>query len=85
MGSAALTGTLVLDVSNIELYNGMQIELLSGNYTGEWASVQLSGTSSECMNYKVTVTYEQGHALATLSEVPLCGFAVLLVNSFWFL
>jgi hypothetical protein len=49
--TAQLGGTLVLDVSSLDIYDGMTIALVSGNITSQWNSVQLQATTSECVAY----------------------------------
>ena len=71
--SVSLSGDLVLDLSGIDVYDGMQFTLVtSNNITGQWQTVSLSGSTSECVEYQVDVTYTQQLAIGTLTTVSLC-------------
>ena len=85
--SVSLSGDLVLDLSGIDVYNGMQFTLVtSNNITGQWESVSLSGLTSECVEYQVDVTYTQQFAVGTLTTVSLCfGSIALIVQAMCFL
>ena len=79
-GSVSLAGSLVLDVSGIDVYDGMSFTLINAtSITGQWQSVLLSGETSDCVEYQVNVTYEQSQALATLTQVDLCGSSKLML------
>ena len=71
--SVSLSGDLVLDVSALDVYDGMTFTLINANnITGQWQSVSLSGSTSECVEYQVDVTYTQQVAIGTLTTVSLC-------------
>ena len=70
--SVSLSGDLVLDLSGIDVYNGMQFTLVtSNNITGQWDTTS-SFSTSECVEYQVDVTYTQQFAIGTLTTVSLC-------------
>jgi hypothetical protein len=72
--SAVLSGNLVLDISELGVYNGMQIMLLNASsITGEWQSVLLQGTSSDCTQTQVSITYTTSEVVASLTVVDLCS------------
>ncbi len=76
--SVSLSGDLVLDLSGIDVYDGMQFTLVtSNNITGQWQTVSLSGSTSECVEYQVDVSYTQQFAIGTITKVALCGFGSL--------
>jgi hypothetical protein len=84
--SVSLSGNLVLDLSGIDVYNGMQFTLVtSNNITGQWDGVTATSTS-ECVEYQVDVTYESTVAIGTLTTVSLCfGSIALIVQAMCFL
>ena len=70
--SVSLSGDLVLDLSGIDVYDGMQFTLVtSNNVTGQWTGVTATSTS-DCVEYQVDVTYTQQFAIGTLTTVSLC-------------
>ena len=70
--SVSLSGDLVLDVSALNVYNGMTFTLINAtSITGQWQSVVATQTS-ECVEYQVDVTYTQTVATGTLTTVSLC-------------
>jgi hypothetical protein len=72
--SVTLSGDLVLDVSGLNVYNGMTIVLVnSTSITGQWQSVVASGSSSECTQIQVHVHYTSSQAVASLTTVSLCS------------
>ena len=71
-GNGSISGSLVIDISSINVVDGMTITLISGNFTGKWDSVTLQGTTTDCILYNVDVTYASNQALATLSQVDVC-------------
>jgi hypothetical protein len=74
--SVSLSGDLVLDISALDVYDGMTFTLINATtITGQWQSVTLSGSTSECILYNVDVTYSTGQAVATITMVPLCASA----------
>ena len=71
--SVSLSGDLVLDVSALDVYDGMTFTLINANnITGQWQSVSLSGSTSECVEYQLDVTYTSSEAVAQLTTVSLC-------------
>ena len=71
--SVSLSGDLVLDVSALDVYDGMTFTLINANnITGQWQSVSLSGSTSECVEYQLDVTYTSSEAVAQLTRVSLC-------------
>ena len=71
--SVSLSGDLVLDISSLDVYDGMTFTLINAtNITGQWHSVSLSGSTSECVEYQVDVTYTSSAAVAQLTTVSLC-------------
>ena len=71
--SVSLSGDLVLDVSALDVYDGMTFTLINAtNITGQWQSVSLSGSTTECVYYQVDVTYTSSEAVAQLTTVSLC-------------
>jgi hypothetical protein len=71
--SVLLSGDLVLDLTGIDVYNGMTFTLINAtNVTGQWQSVSLSGSTSECIEYQVDVTYTSSQAVVQLTTVSLC-------------
>ena len=80
-GSVSLAGSLVLDVSGIDVYDGMSFTLINAtSITGEWQSVSLSGETSECVEYQVNVTYSSSTTIAQLTQVDLCGSIVSAIR-----
>ena len=70
--SVLLSGDLVLDVSALDVYDGMTFTLINAtNITGQWDGVTATSTS-ECAEYQVDVTYTQQYAVGTLTTVSLC-------------
>ena len=70
--SVSLSGDLVLDVSALDVYDGMTFTLINAtNITGQWADISSTSTS-ECVEYQVDVTYESSQAVAQLTTVSLC-------------
>ena len=70
--SVSLSGDLVLDVSALDVYDGMTFTLINANnITGQWDGVTATSTS-ECVEYQVDVTYTQQLVTATLTRVSLC-------------
>ncbi len=48
-----LSGTLILDLSGVDVVDGMVINLLVGNVTGNWSAVQIAtDVSSDCTQYQ---------------------------------
>ena len=79
-GSVSLAGSLVLDVSGIDVYDGMSFTLINAtSITGRWQSVLLSGETSECVEYQLNVTYSSSEAVAQLTQVDLCGSSKLML------
>ena len=71
--SVSLSGDLVLDLSGIDVYDGMQFTLVSSNnISGVWDRVGTVGTFSECNQVNVKVDYTQSTAVAQLTTVSLC-------------
>ena len=71
--SVSLSGDLVLDISALDVYDGMTFTLINAtNITGQWQSVSLSGSTTECVEYQVDVTYTSSEAVAQLTTVSLC-------------
>jgi hypothetical protein len=70
--SVSLSGNLVLDVTGIDVYDGMTFTLINATtITGQWDGVTATSTS-ECVEYQVDVTYTQQFAIGTLTTVSLC-------------
>ena len=70
--SVSLSGDLVLDVSALDVYDGMTFTLINANnITGQWQDVTATSTS-ECVEYQLDVTYTQQQVLAQLTTVSLC-------------
>jgi hypothetical protein len=81
--SVSLSGNLVLDLSGIDVYIGMQFTLVtSNNITGQWESVSLSGLTSECVEYQLNVTYTTSKAIAQLTTVSLCFGSIVQAMCF---
>ena len=79
-GSVSLAGSLVLDVSGIDVYDGMSFTLINAtSITGQWQSVVAQSTS-ECTSYDVSVSYTQQFAIATVHQVSLCGSIVSTIQ-----
>jgi hypothetical protein len=75
-GTAALAGDLVIDISTLDVYNGMQLTLVnSTSLSGSWENVSLVGTSSECTQTSVDISYTATSSVATFVIVPLCTHA----------
>ncbi len=55
--SIVLDGALIVDLSGITVYDGLEILLASGSTTGQWSSVVLSLSTTECVQYTLSVTY----------------------------
>ncbi len=71
--SVSLSGDLVLDVGALDVYDGMTFTLVNAtSITGEWQSVSLSASTTECVQYQVDVTYSSSEAVAQLTTVLLC-------------
>ena len=71
--SVSLSGDLVLDVSALDVYDGMTFTLINANnITGQWDGVTATSTS-ECVEYQVDVTYTSSEAVAQLTTVSLCN------------
>ena len=71
--SVSLSGDLVLDLSGLDVYDGMTITLINAtSITGQWQSVSLSGSTSECVEYQIDVQYTSSQAVASLTTVSLC-------------
>ena len=50
-GSVSLAGSLVLDVSGIDVYDGMSFTLINAtSITGQWTDISTTGTSSDCIS-----------------------------------
>ena len=70
--SVSLSGDLVLDLTGIDLYDGMTFTLINANnITGQWDGVTAASTS-ECVEYQLDVSYTQQLAIGTLTTVSLC-------------
>ena len=70
--SVSLSGDLVLDVSALDVYDGMTFTLINANnITGQWTTTSVYQTS-ECVEYQLDVTYSQQFAIGTLTTVSLC-------------
>jgi hypothetical protein len=70
--SVSLSGDLVLDVSALNVYDGMTFTLINAtNITGQWDGVTATSTS-ECVYYQLDVTYAQQLVTCTLTTVSLC-------------
>jgi hypothetical protein len=70
--SVSLSGDLVLDVSALDVYDGMTFTLVNAtNIIGRWATTSVYQTS-ECVEYQLDVTYTQQFAIGTLTTVSLC-------------
>jgi hypothetical protein len=51
--SVSLSGDLVLDISGVNVYDGMTLDLINAtSISGQWQSVVAVGTSSECIEYE---------------------------------
>ncbi len=73
-----LGGSLVIDLSGIDVYDGVQIILVNASsISGSWQDIT-SMSSSECATYDVTVVYSQLTATATFTETLLCDLASAL-------
>ena len=71
--SVSLSGDLVIDLTGIDIYDGMTFTLINAtNITGQWQSVSLSASTSECVEYQLDVTYTSTEAVAQLTTVSLC-------------
>jgi hypothetical protein len=70
--SVSLSGDLVLDISGLDVYDGMTFTLINAtNITGQWDGVTATSTT-ECVEYQIDVTYTQVDVLAQLTTVSLC-------------
>ncbi len=79
--SVSLSGNLVLDLGGIDVYDGMTFALINAtSITGQWQSVSLSASTSDCVEYQVDVTYTQSTAVGTLTAVSLCASASKLAS-----
>jgi hypothetical protein len=77
--SVSLSGDLVLDLSGLEVYDGMTFTLINASSIGgQWQSVVATDTS-DCTEYQVNVKYTEQFVTATLSSVSLCASASKLV------
>jgi hypothetical protein len=73
--SVSIAGDLVLDLSGVDVYNGMTITLINAtNITGQWDGVSVFETS-DCVEYQVDITYTQQLATATTTVVSHCSSA----------
>jgi hypothetical protein len=71
--SVSLSGDLVLDVSALDVYDGMTFTLINASsISGAWNQVDVVGTFTECNQVSVTVDYTQSSAVATLNAFSLC-------------
>ena len=73
--SVSLSGDLVLDISALDVYDGMTFTLINANnITGQWNSATAANlaSSSECVEYQVDISYSSTQAIATLTTVSLC-------------
>ena len=78
--SVSLSGDLVLDLTGIDLYDGMTFTLINASsITGVWSHVDIVGSYTECNEVRVNVGYTQGSAVATLSSVNVCDSASKLI------
>jgi hypothetical protein len=91
--SVMLDGSLVVDLSGIDVYDGMQLTLVNATQlTGEWESVEAQ-SSSECIQYEgllcvftvfthsaVQVTYTQQTAIGEVNTVSLCSGCVIAAS-----
>jgi hypothetical protein len=83
-GTVSLAGDLVLDLSDVSLYNGLMFTLANASsLSGVWSNVEVSGSYDECSQVNVSVDYTQSSAVATLSVVNICNEAANLIASFW--
>ena len=70
--SVSLSGDLVLDISSLDVYDGMTFTLINAtNITGRWQSV-IAFSTTDCYSYQVDVTYTQQVSIGTLTTVSLC-------------
>ena len=70
--SVSLSGDLVLDVSALDVYDGMTFTLINAtSITGQWQDISTL-SSSECVEYQLNVTYTSSEAVAQLTTVSLC-------------
>ena len=71
--SVSLSGDLVLDVSALDVYDGMTLTLINAtSISGVWGRVDVVGSYTECNQVSVNVDYTQSSAIATFSAVSLC-------------
>jgi hypothetical protein len=78
--SVSLAGDLVLDLTGLDVYDGMAFTLISAaNITGVWDRAHPAGSFSECNQVSVSVDYTQNSAVATLSIVSLCNAGAVVV------
>ncbi len=78
--SVSLSGDLVLDVSALDVYNGMMFTLINASsISGVWNRVDVAGSYSECMQIDASVSYTDSSATAVLSVVSICASASKLI------
>jgi hypothetical protein len=73
--SVSLSGNLVLDLSTLDVYDGMTFTLINAtSITGQWDGVTAI-SMSKCIEYQVDVAYTTMVATMTLKSVSLCAIA----------
>jgi hypothetical protein len=78
--SVSLSGDLVLDVSALDVYDGMTFTLINASsISGVWNHVDVSGSFSECDQFTAVVDYSQNQAVVTLQVDSVCDSANQLV------
>ncbi len=74
--SVSLSGDLVLDITGIDIYDGMTFTLISASsITGIWSRVDITGTYSECNQVTVNPEYSSNNVVARVSVIFVCSQA----------
>jgi hypothetical protein len=72
-GAAVLSGTVVIDVTLSDVYDGTEIVLVDAqSLSGVWDRVEIAGSFSECIDLSVDIDYTESQAVAVISSIELC-------------
>ena len=78
-GSVSIAGDLLLDVSTLDVYDGMSFTLVNATtLSGVWGSVDALGTTN-CSQATVNIEYTESSAVATVSTANVCDSASSLI------